>query len=140
MEKPENNIKNVANYNKVISSLFGFNNLGYTYYMNSVLQALIHYSPFINIFLKEYRSFKNQDISEAFLDLIYLVNKEEYASSAQNLFERSSLYSISPIKFKMAISSKHTQIQKGQQDAIELLRILFEDINKENNCNRYFVP
>ena len=108
--------------------------------MNSILQALIHNSPFINIFFKEYRSIKNQDISEALLDLIYLASKEEYTYSAQNIFERSSWYSFSPIKFKNAFSSKHTQFQIGQQDAIEILRILLVDINKENNSNRYFVP
>ena len=127
------------NYAIVCNSLCGLNNLGNTCYMNSSLQILIHNKIFVKKIIIEYER-KEALITNAFLELLKLMNKEEYTYNNTNLIENISVYSISPIIFKSKFTIKHQNFSFGQHDSIEFIRFLLEDISNETNRNTIIAP
>ncbi len=83
--------------------------------MNSSLQILIHNKFFVKKIILEYAR-RDALITNAFLEILKLMNKEEYTYNNTNLTKNIPVYSISQIKFKSKFTFKHPNLSLGQHD------------------------
>ena len=116
--------------NIISNNFIGLNNLTNTCYMNSILQILLHNEKFIyNILISDKSS--NKNITNTFYNLINeIIN---LINLNGNNFDNYKV--LSPIKFKLDFNNMHKDFSIGQHDAVEFLRIIFNDLIKENNLN-----
>ena len=118
--------------NKMISvydnNIIGLKNLGNTCYINSGLQIILHLKIFVNNLYKESRLLKNQ-VSNSLIQII-----DNISNYIDNGIKEDDDISISPYEFKNIFAKNHPLFNNNeQQDCVEFLRILFEDLSKENN-------
>ena len=93
-----------------------------------MLEILLHLKIFVNNSYKETRSLKNQ-VSYSLIQLI-----DNISNYMNNGINEEDDISISPYEFKNIFAKKHSLFNNNeQQDCIEFLRVLFEDLSKENN-------
>ena len=114
----------------ITSSLTGLQNLGNTCYINSLLQNLIHCTPFISKFLEIsnqifQKNIRPCPISDAFYELLIQLyqnhNNEQYDY-------------INPCNFVDAFISLHEQFYGNlEHDTQEFCRFLLQDLNLELN-------
>ena len=124
-------IKDVKAFsNRIMTKIFGFNNLGNTCFLNSSLQILIHSPLFIKNFLDDISNSQGKiskdSISYVFFDLIMDIN-----SSDKNVF--------SPNKLISAFLNKCNLFSLGQQSDSQrfyrnITTIFVKEIGPQNTC------
>ena len=122
------NIDFITSFEIDDNKFIGFNNIGNSCYLNSGLQILIHLKNFVN-YLFNIKDFHNKQLTYSLILLIdqikniISISKSDYSN-----------LSISPSDFKSKFENKHSLFNNNdQQDCSEFLRVLLEDISKENN-------
>ena len=108
--------------------IIGLNNLGNTCYINCSLQIILHLKIFVNNLYKESKLLNNE-VSNSLIQTI-----DNISIYMNNEIKEDNDISISPYEFKNIFAKKHSLFNNNeQQDCVEFLRILFEDLSKENN-------
>ena len=124
-------------YNKPI--LVGLNNLGFTCYLNSILQCLNQTEPLINYFLSEEGSYKVKNNN-----LININNSSSLQLSPSYLEIVNNLWNIqnnnkaySPIKFYEKLNEMNKIfILNKPNDSKNLLEFIFRQFHKELNIKQ----
>ena len=142
MINPQKIIKNPNNSNYLFS-IKGLKNIGSTYYMNAVLQCLLHISELAIYFIDEYpkdqqhllkinKHISTGDISSAFYNLVVGVNGEQ--SSIKNK-------DFSPSDFKRTLEIQNPKFKKFEENNINdfilyLLEIMHKELNYYGDNNK----
>ena len=122
------NIDFITDFEIYDNKFIGFNNIGNSCYLNSGIQILFHLKNFVNN-LFNIKDLNNKQLTNS---LILLIDQIKNIISLSKS-DYSNL-SISPSDFKSKFENKHSLFSNDdQQDCSEFLRVLLEDISKENN-------
>ena len=116
----------------ISKSLIGFENINSTCYMNSGLQILLHIKTFVEkLFYQEINS--NKTITNNIIELCKNILEIQNRNLEPNI--KAELY-FKPLKFRNIFIKEHPNFSNEQQDVVEFLRILIDDLSKENNKNK----
>lgn len=120
---------------------FGFHNIGFTCYFNSVLQALISCTSFTEDLMKNRKEYEKHPVAGIFCLMINLY-QELMQDKADQATITQKMHKYAPAMWKNMMvyaSKKYKGFQPGQQCASEGYNILLDTMDEFTELNDYFI-
>ena len=131
--------RQLLKYNKPL--LIGLNNLGFTCYLNAILQCLNQTEPLTNYFLSEEGISKVKNNNLLINDSFSLQLSPSYLEVIKNLWDiKKNNKSYSPIHFYEKLNEMNNIFKLNKpNDSKDLLKFIFKQFHKELNIKKVII-